>query len=67
MGNVGKATPDVPNQGWGLYIVSVVMVIISGLFVMARIAVRLSRNMMGWDDYMIILVRNERAHLTVTC
>ena len=67
MGNVGKATAAVPNQGWGLYIVSVVMVIISGLFVMARIAVRLSRNMMGWDDYMIILVRKDLAPLTSVC
>ena len=57
MGNIGKATPGVPNQGWGLYIVSVVMVIISGLFVIVRIGVRVARNMMGYDDYLIIVVR----------
>ena len=68
MGNVGKATPDVPNQGWGLYIVSVVMVIVSGVFVSIRIGVRVARRMMGMDDWMIIMVRVhavERSPLTV--
>jgi sensor histidine kinase regulating citrate/malate metabolism len=56
MVNVGKGTDMVPDRGWSLYIVSVVMVIVSGLFVMVRLAIRLSRRMMGMDDYMIILV-----------
>ncbi|KAL9638225.1 MAG: hypothetical protein Q9164_001702 [Protoblastenia rupestris] len=55
MVNVGKGTPTEPNIGWSLFIVSVVMVIVSGLFVVVRIAIRLSRRMMGMDDYMIIL------------
>ena len=62
MVNVGKGTATEPNIGWSLFIVSVVMVIISGLFVVVRIAIRLSRRMMGMDDYMIILVRAALGH-----
>ena len=54
--NVGKPTADVPNQGWGLFIVSVVMVIVSGLFVSTRIVIRSARRMMGLDDWTIVLV-----------
>ena len=57
MPNVGKGTEDVANQGWGLYIVSVVMVIISGLFVTSRVVIRHTRGMIGMDDWMSIIVR----------
>ncbi len=57
MANVGKGGPNDPDQGWPLYIVSVVMVMVSGIFVLGRVGIRLARRMMGLDDYMIILVR----------
>ena len=53
--NVGKSTPGLPDRGWPLYIISVVMVIASGFFVLGRVAFRLSRKAMGIDDYVIIL------------
>lgn len=57
MMNVGKGSPGQPDHGWSLFIVSVVMTIVSGLFVTLRIAIRLSRRIMGIDDYLILLVR----------
>lgn len=54
--NVGKGSPGHPNHGWSLFIVSVVMTIVSGLFVTLRIAIRLSRRIMGIDDYLILVV-----------
>lgn len=56
MANVGKGNPSDPDRGWSLYIVSVVMVIFSGLFIGFRIAVRLSKKMIGADDAIIIAV-----------
>ena len=53
--NVGKGSPELPDRGWPLFIVSVVMVIASGFFVIGRVAFRLSRRAMGTDDYVIIL------------
>lgn len=55
MVNDGKGTPSNPDHGWTLWIVSVVMVVISGIFVIARVAIRLSRQMLGIDDYFIII------------
>ena len=54
MANVGKGTPELPDHGWPLYIVSVVLVIVSGFFVIGRVAFRLSRRAMGSDDHIII-------------
>lgn len=56
MANVGKGTPGDPDHGWALYIVSVIMVILSGIFVMIRVAVRTSKKMMGADDWIIVAV-----------
>lgn len=53
--NDGKGTPGDPDRGWTLWIVSVVMVIFSGIFVIARLAIRLSRKMLGIDDYIIFV------------
>ncbi len=55
MPNVGKGTAELPDQGWPLFIVSVVMVIISAFFVIGRVAFRLSRKAMGTDDYIILI------------
>lgn len=57
MANDGKGTPSDPDHGWTLYIVSVIMVVFSGVFVILRSAIRLSKKMMGTDDYIIIAVR----------
>ncbi len=57
MPNVGKGTATSPDAGWPLYIISVVMVNLSGIFVIIRIAGRMSRKMMGLDDYIILFVR----------
>ncbi len=62
MANVGKGTPELPDRGWPLFIVSIVMVIISGLFVLGRVAYRLSRKAMGVDDYVIILALVSKHH-----
>ena len=63
MPNLGKGTPELPDRGWPLFIVSVVMVIISGLFVIGRLAFRLSRKAMGMDDYIIVLALVSRIDL----
>lgn len=44
----------VPNQGWKLYITSLVMVIVAGLFVIARCTTRLISHKLGSDDYTIV-------------
>jgi len=62
MANVGKGTSELPDRGWPLFIISVMMVNISGLFVLGRVAFRLSRRAMGTDDYVIILALVSRAN-----
>ncbi len=62
MAKVGKGTSELPDRGWPLFIISVVMVNISGLFVLGRVAFRLSRRAMGTDDYVIILALVSRAN-----
>ncbi len=63
MANVGKGTSELPDRGWPLFIISIVMVNISGLFVLGRVAFRLSRRAMGTDDYVIILALVSRAKI----
>ena len=60
MANVGTGSPQDPDHGWYLYIVSVILVIISGIFVVIRVAIRLSKKMMGTDDYIIIFVSGQQ-------
>ena len=52
--NDGQGTTAVPDQGFTLWIVSVVMVIVAGLFVIVRLASRLTKNKFGYDDYTIV-------------
>ena len=54
--NDGKAIPGNPDHGWSLWIISVVMVIVSGIVVSLRLALRLAKRTVGIDDYMIFLV-----------
>ncbi|KAL2265629.1 hypothetical protein VTJ83DRAFT_6729 [Remersonia thermophila] len=51
---VGFPNHGADDQGWKLYITSLVMIISAGLFVVARVATRLVRNNLGWDDWTIV-------------
>jgi hypothetical protein len=51
--NAGHGIDGVPDRGYQLYIVSIAMVIVAGLFVIGRFAVRISKSGLGWDDYTI--------------
>ena len=53
---MGLGTEAVPDHGYALFCTSVVMVILLGVFVCARIAVRLARKTMGTDDYITLVV-----------
>ena len=55
MGNRGMGFPadGAEDQGWKLYITSLVMIILAGLFVIARLASRYWLFKLGWDDLAI--------------
>ncbi len=53
--NIGQGTPHHPDRGWELWIVTVVMVIVSGLVVAGRLFIRLTANTrLGTDDWTIV-------------
>jgi hypothetical protein len=52
--NVGLGTQGPEQRGWGLWIVSVVGVLLAACFVCARLAQRHFKSKMGLDDYVII-------------
>lgn len=51
---IGLPADGVPNQGWKLYITSLVMVIAAGLTVVGRCATRIQTHQWGPDDYVIV-------------
>ena len=51
----GFPTPDLPNHGYKVWLTLVIMIIIFGLFVVVRIATRITARQMGADDYAIIV------------
>ncbi|EEH39877.2 hypothetical protein PAAG_02066 [Paracoccidioides lutzii Pb01] len=53
MTNFGRPIPGIPNKGWQLWNISVVMVIISGLFVVTRMTARYSHGGIRADDWTI--------------
>ncbi|KAF1845979.1 uncharacterized protein K460DRAFT_312988 [Cucurbitaria berberidis CBS 394.84] len=54
--NVGLGTQGPVQRGWGLWLTSVLAVVIAALFVAARLGQRLTkRSGFGMDDYMIIV------------
>ncbi|RMJ20117.1 hypothetical protein CDV36_000183 [Fusarium kuroshium] len=57
MGAYGMGFPDngVDNQGWKLYITSLVMIITAGLFVIARCSTRFFMHKLGSDDAAIVV------------
>lgn len=55
MGPFGMGFPrDVANDGWRLYILSLVMIVLAGLFVVARLFIRVSKAQTGWDDLAVV-------------
>ena len=65
--NVGLGTEGPVQRGWGLWLTSVLAVVIAALFVGARLAQRLSkRSGLGMDDYMIILALISSGLLSMT-
>jgi hypothetical protein len=65
--NVGLGTQGDVQRGWGLWLTSVLAVIIAGLFVAARIAQRwIKRSGLGMDDYMILAALFSSVFLTLT-
>ncbi|KAK5149205.1 hypothetical protein LTR04_007348 [Oleoguttula sp. CCFEE 6159] len=52
--NLGGNAGVVPDRGWKLYVCAVAMVVVSGLFVAARVAARFAKKGLGMDDYTII-------------
>lgn len=53
--NIGLGDADTPNRGYELYIASLVMVLVAGLFVLGRLAARWTKRQFGMDDYSIVL------------
>lgn len=53
--NVGLGTAGPVERGWTLYILSVVMVIVAGLFVAVRMGTSAARKHLGMDDWTILL------------
>ncbi|KAM5341226.1 hypothetical protein ACJ41O_015335 [Fusarium nematophilum] len=52
---MGFPTDGVDNQGWKLYITSLVMIITAGLFVIARCSTRFWMHKLGWDDAAVVV------------
>lgn len=65
--NVGLGTEGPVQRGWGLWLTSVLAVVIAALFVGARLAQRLiKRSGLGVDDYMIIAALISSGVLSLT-
>ncbi|KAL6708725.1 hypothetical protein ACN47E_002421 [Coniothyrium glycines] len=65
--NVGLGSQGEIQRGWGLWLTSVLAVIIAGLFVIARIIQRCQKKSgLGTDDYMIIAALVFSVLLTLT-
>lgn len=65
--NVGLGTQGPVQRGWGLWLTSVLAVIIAAFFVGARLAQRLAkRTGFGLDDYMIIVALVSSGLLSLT-
>jgi len=51
---IGLPMDGVPNQGWKLYITSLVMIVAAGSATVARCATRVHTRQLGLDDYVIV-------------
>lgn len=54
MANMGFPAGGFANQGWKLYLTSLIMILSAGLFVIIRIATRIRTGKLGADDYTIV-------------
>jgi uncharacterized membrane protein YhiD involved in acid resistance len=64
--NLGLGTQGI-QRGWGLWLTSVLAVVIAGLFVLARISQRfIKKTGLGLDDYFILAGLVSSVVLTVT-
>lgn len=52
--NAGFPANGVDNQGWKLYITSLIMVISAGLVVLWRLVLRVAKKTLGPDDFTIV-------------
>ena len=52
---IGQGNSTTPDRGYELFITATVMVIVAGLFVLARVVVRVTTKQLGIDDYAIVL------------
>lgn len=52
--NLGFPSGGEANQGWKLYLTSLVMILSAGLVVIARIVTRFRAVKLGADDYTIV-------------
>lgn len=52
--NMGFPSEGEPNQGWKLYLTSLMMVLSAGIIVIARIVIRLRVGKLMADDYTIL-------------
>lgn len=50
----GFPSEGLPNEGYRLWLALVILIIISGTVVIARIATRVSNGQLGADDYVIV-------------
>ncbi|KAJ8113603.1 hypothetical protein OPT61_g4301 [Boeremia exigua] len=65
--NVGLGAEGPVQRGWGLWLTSVLAVVIAAIFVTARLAQRLiKRSGLGMDDYMIIVALISSGLLSLT-
>lgn len=65
--NVGLGTQGEVQRGWGLWLTSVLAVILAGMFVAARMGQRyIKRSGLGLDDYMITAALAFSVLLTLT-
>jgi hypothetical protein len=65
--NIGLGSEGSIQRGWGLWLTSVLSVIIAGLFVGARLAQRFIKSSgLGMDDYMIVAALLSSILLSIT-
>jgi len=50
----GFPTPELPNEGYRVWLALVIMIIASGLLIAVRFATRISAGQVGGDDYAIL-------------
>jgi hypothetical protein len=52
--NMGFPSGGEANQGWKLYLTSLIMVLSAGLFVIARVMARFQNDRLAAEDYTIV-------------